>query len=209
MKTSIFGGFLSWFGGWYPGQVLQVLELESFQTTSDLIPLWSPWYVLGQEGSLFLFWNSLQDLVSEPLRKRLYQQSSGSWWLPTHFGVLWLHVWQQGCPGQGFRLSAGVVEEIVSAGAGRPRTQAGGTSPGALTLGWAPSAERLLWRSLLLPMKWVGPIDPLISEAAGRIFASMLLLSYCIVLACLKAFHIEIRLKKSNRILLFCFVSFF
>ena len=72
----------------------------------------------------------------------------------------------------GFSLSPGAMEVVFTTCAGRVRTWVGGDlAPLGLTLlsGWY---DGLFY---LLPIQWTGPICPLVSEATGRISASMLL----------------------------------
>ena len=71
----------------------------------------------------------------------------------------------------GFSLSPGAIEVVFTTRAGRLRTWVGGD----LAPLWAHSIEWLVWWSTLFPIQWPGPICPLVSEATGRIFASMLL----------------------------------
>lgn len=85
MTTSICEEFLPWFGSWYPCQVLEILDPESFQTTSDLISFWSPWSVLGQRGSSLLFWNYLQHWALSPWATKHTKHVPGFCWLSSHF----------------------------------------------------------------------------------------------------------------------------
>lgn len=95
----------------------------------------------------------------------------------------------------GFSLSPGATEVVFTTRAGRLRTWVGGD----LAPLWAHSIEWLVRWSTLFPMQWPGPICPLVSEAIGRIFASMLLFFILYDTNGFffkKAFNLEIRLKK-------------
>ena len=154
------------------------LNLESSRTTSDLIPLWSPRSVLGQGGSLFLLGNSLQDWPVSPgatdptaghVGSAGFHPSSESRWSQASVaprqlaGSTWVSIplvpW---CHGSGL-LSLHRDTENPSL-QNRP-----GSTVGSLC--------RVAFVKIhSLPVKWVHPIRPLVAEATGRIFASMLLL---------------------------------
>lgn len=87
------------------------------------------------------------------------------------------------------------MEVVLSARARRLRTSDGGNR---LHYGLTVLSGLCDGPLYLLPIKWVGPICPFVSEATARISASVLLffILYNANMLKKKAFNLEIRLKK-------------